>query len=129
MTAHPTTETTAATAPEIAPWKVDALFDYCQERCLWQFFSRSWDREENIDGILAAAIELLNGDEPRKNTPMSKLFYADAKIMVSDFKSRFPWIAGCGPEEIRGLIAGLKERLTEIAVTKSLNKELNNSLY
>lgn len=117
------------TTTEIAPYKIDQLFDYCQERCLWQFFSRSWDREENIDGILGAATAILAGEEPRKNTPMNKLFYADAKIMVADFRSRFPWIGACSPEEIRALMAGLRVRLTEIAITKSLNRELNNSLY
>ena len=31
--------------------QVDDLFDYVQERCLWQFFSRTWDRTENIEEI------------------------------------------------------------------------------
>lgn len=109
--------------------RIDQLYAYCQERCLWQFFSRTWDRQENIDGILATATAILSGEEVRKNTPMNRLFYADAKIMVADFKARFPWISSCTPEEIRELMTGLKERLLEIAITKSLNQELNHSLY
>lgn len=109
--------------------KVDELFGYVQERCLWQFFSRSWDRQENIDGILAAAGDLLAGEPVKRSTPMEKLFYADALIMVKDFKERFPWIASIGRAEVAELIAGLKDKLVDHTITRSLNHELNHSLY
>jgi vanadium nitrogenase delta subunit len=109
--------------------QIDQLYNYCQERYLWQFFSRTWDRQENLDGIFATAGSLFNGEAVARDTPMQKLFYADAKIMVSDFKERFPWIAKCTPDEIRALLTGVKDRLTEIAITKSLNGELSHSLY
>ena len=60
---------------------------------------------------------------------MEKLFYADAKIMAADFKERFPWIEEEGPAQIRALMHGLKDRLLEFSVTKSLNQELRHSLY
>jgi nitrogenase delta subunit len=109
--------------------KIDQLYGYVQERCLWQFFSRSWDRQENIDGILKAATDLLTGKELELETPMARLFYADAKIMVADFKQRFPWIEEIGPAQIRDLMHGLKDKLVEFTITKSLNRELNHSLY
>jgi nitrogenase delta subunit len=109
--------------------KIDQLFGYVQERCLWQFFSRSWDRKENIDGIVKTATEMLTGEAIKIESPMDRLFYADAKIMVSDFRERFPWIKETGPDQIRDLMAGLKERLIEFSITKSLNHELNHSLY
>ena len=109
--------------------KLDQLFGYVQERCLWQFFSRSWDRQENIDGILKTVTDLLTGKAPNRETPMEKLFYADAKIMVADFKERFPWIEQEGAAQIRALMHSLRERLEEIAITKSLNQELKHSLY
>lgn len=109
--------------------KIDQLFGYVQERCLWQFFSRSWDRQENIDGILKTAADLLTGKPPAMQTPQDKLFYADAKIMVADFKQRFPWIETAGSAQIRDLIEGLKARLVDIAITKSQNHELNHTLY
>jgi V-containing nitrogenase delta subunit len=109
--------------------KIDQLFSYVQERCLWQFFSRSWDRQENIDGILSSATALLTGEAPQKDTPMNKLFYADAKIMVHDLKERFPWVAETAPDEIRALMQGLKDMLVEHAITKSLNRELTHTLY
>ncbi len=109
--------------------KVDQLLGYVQERCLWQFFSRSWDRQENLDGILKAASDLLTGKDPARETPMERLFYADAKIMVQDFKERFPWLEEAGAAQIRDLMHGLKDRLAEIAITGSLNHELNHTLY
>lgn len=109
--------------------KVDQLFGYVQERCLWQFHSRSWDRQENIDGVMKTATDILTGKAPQLETPMERLFYADAKIMVSDFKERFPWIEDAGPAQIRELMNGLKDRLVECSITRSLNHELNHSLY
>jgi vanadium nitrogenase delta subunit len=109
--------------------KLDQLFGYVQERCLWQFFSRSWDRQENIDGILATATDLLSGKTPKLDTPMDRLFYADAKIMVLDFQERFSWIGQTSPEEMRALMGALKDRLVEFTITKSLNHELNHTLY
>jgi nitrogenase delta subunit len=109
--------------------KVDQLFGYVQERCLWQFFSRTWDRKENIDGIMKTATDLLSGVAPKLETPMDKLFYADAKIMVHDFRERFPWINETAPAEIALLMQGLKDRVEDISITKSLNHELNHSLY
>jgi V-containing nitrogenase delta subunit len=109
--------------------KLDDLFGYVQERCLWQFYSRTWDRQENIDGILGKVGDLLAGREPAKNTPADKLQCAEAKIMVADCRARFPWTLEVGEAEIRALMDGLKARLTDIAITRSKNRELNHHLY
>lgn len=109
--------------------KLDQLYNYVQERCLWQFFSRTWDRQENIDNILKTATDLLTGKPPALETPMDRLYYADAKIMVTDFKQRFAWINEAGAAQIRELMDGLKEKLVDIAITNSKNHELNHTLY
>ena len=109
--------------------KIDELFGYVQERCLWQFFSRTWDRQENIDGILATATDMLAGHAPKRDTPMDRLFYADATVMVADFRKRFPWFAETSPDEVRSLMAELKARLEDIAITGSKNRELSHQLY
>jgi nitrogenase delta subunit len=105
------------------------LFAYVQERCLWQFFSREWDRTENIEGILGKAADLLIGTPLKLETPMDRLFYADAKIMVDDLRGRFPEIAELPAAEVQGLISDLKVKVTEIAVTQSRNRELTQKLY
>ncbi len=109
--------------------KVDDLYGYIEERCLWQFFSRSWDRQENIDGVLDQASRLLSGKDPARATPMESLFYADAKILVADVRERFPWLDEAGEEEVRQMMDDLKGRLVENVITRSKNRELNHHLY
>ncbi len=109
--------------------QVQQLFDYVQLRYLWQFFSRTWDREENIEGICNAANEMFHGHEPKRHTPMERLFYADAKEMVKDFRENFAWIDGLEPTKITELLGGLKAKLRDHTITNSLNHELNHTLY
>ncbi len=109
--------------------KLDQLFAYVEERCLWQFSSRTWDREENIDGVIAAAACLLTGEKPRLETGAERLFYAEARTMAHDLKERCSWIEGADPAEIRALMQSLKERLLDVTITRSKNRELSHSLY
>ncbi len=109
--------------------QIDQLFGYVQERCLWQFHSRSWDRQENIDGIISTATDLLHGQQPKKHAPMDRMFYADAKAMVDDLKVRFPWILDLEPTRVTELMAGLKSKLVDQTITQSLNRELHDKLY
>lgn len=109
--------------------RLDDLFDYVQERCLWQFHSRAWDRTKNIEGVIGSAIELLAGRTPAAATPDERNFLADAKLMVTDFRSRFPWIREAGEPEILDLMGGLRDRLLDVVVTRSRNRELTHSLY
>ena len=108
---------------------VDDLFNYVQERCLWQFASRTWDREANIAGVLGKVKDLLTGASPKLDTPDDRLFLADAKVMVEDCRNRFAWLGQVSAAEIPALLDGLKDRLVEIVITKSKNRELNHSLY
>lgn len=109
--------------------KVEQLTNYIQERCLWQFFSRTWDREENIEGIITQTTEILCGEKPRIETPAERNYYADAKILVSDFKRLFPWIASLEKENIKRLLQDVKDKLSRIAVSESRNEELNDPNY
>lgn len=109
--------------------QVDELFDYVQERCLWQFHSRTKDRADNIDGVINMAIELLAGRVPVAKTPADRCYVADAKVMVADFRSRFPWIGEAGEPEIIQLLGGLRDRLVDATITQSRNHELNHTLY
>ncbi|WP_333875457.1 V-containing nitrogenase subunit delta [Methylobacter sp.] len=109
--------------------KISDLFNYVQERCLWQYSSRTWDRQENIDGVLAKAADLILGREPTKETPTEKLHFAEAKILVADCQERYPWIKEVLEPEVKALMDGLKKRLVDIAITQSHNRELNHRLY
>lgn len=109
--------------------KIEQLVGYVQERCLWQFYSRTWDRNENIEGIMTKVAQLLAGDPLKKDTPMDRCFYADAMVVSEDFKARYPWVKELSKEEIYEVIEGVKARMTEIVVTKSQNEELNIPFY
>ncbi len=108
---------------------ITELYNYVQERCLWQFFSRSWDRKENIDGIMAQAKKLFAGEEPNAETPDARCHLADAKLMVADFKSRFPWVKETSFADISLMLDGLAAKLTDTVITGSKNRELNDRLY
>jgi len=109
--------------------RTEELFDYVQERCLWQFHSRTWDRRENIEGIIAKATELLQGQTLEASNSNERCFIADARIMVSDFRARFPWIKEAGAEEIRTLMGQLSQLLIDSTITHSKNRELEHRLY
>jgi len=109
--------------------QIDQLYGYIQERCLWQFHSRTWDRQANIDNILALAGDLLTGATVAPNDPAARCWYADAKILVADYRKLFPWIESLGADEVRALLDGVKARLVETVITSSRNHELNHALY
>lgn len=109
--------------------KIDQLTNHIQEKCLWQFFSRTWDREENIGGILTKAAEILCGEESSLETAFDKSFFADAKVLVSDFKRLYPWITSMEKNDIKVLLNGVKEELTDITITGSHNEELKDPMY
>lgn len=109
--------------------RVEELVSFIQERYLWQFHSRSWDREENINGILGQTFELLAGKHVHLETPEDKCFYADAKTLVSEVPNRFPWFNEMDEAQKKAVIDGTKERMLEIVVAKSMNGELRNQNY
>ena len=60
---------------------------------------------------------------------MARLFYADAKPLVAALRQKFPDLPNLPAAEIEALFKTLKERITEVTVTKSQNKELTQHLY
>ena len=109
--------------------KVNEILSHIQERCLWQFHSRTWDREQNINGVLNDVAKMLTGEAVVAETPMEKSFYADAKILVEQIKEKFSWINEMGDSEKKEIIEAIKAKLIDITVTKSLNGELNVPFY
>lgn len=105
------------------------LVNYIQERCLWQFFSRANDREENIQGILDQVGMLLMGDTPSLVTPMDRCHFANANHLAREVRQAFPWLEDMSNESLRKLITGVMDRLREIAISKSKNGELHLQAY
>ncbi|MFA6690301.1 MAG: V-containing nitrogenase subunit delta [Sphaerochaetaceae bacterium] len=109
--------------------QVETIVEYIQKRCLWQFFSRAWDRSENINGILTKAGEIFAGETPSTSTEADKCWAADAKILVAEMKSAFPWFKSLDKSKAKELLDGVRKRMREIAIDKSRNGELNIENY
>ncbi|MFL0195205.1 Fe-only/vanadium nitrogenase subunit delta [Clostridium sp. WILCCON 0269] len=109
--------------------RVEELFSFIQERYLWQFYSRSWDREQNIKGILDATFEILTGKQVKNDTLMDKYFYTEAKAFSEVIKKKFPWFLELDEAQKKSVINDLQAKLLDVVVTKSLNAELKNPNY
>jgi V-containing nitrogenase delta subunit len=105
------------------------LVNFIQERCLWQFYSRAWDREENINGVLGQLGELLSNQTPKLETPMDRCHFANANHLAREVRSAFPWLEEMSPDSLTKLIGGVMAKLEEITITKSKNGELHTQAY
>jgi Vanadium/alternative nitrogenase delta subunit. len=99
------------------------------ERCLWQFFSRNWDREDNINTIMSNVAKLQSGQKVDRSTQIANSHYADAKILTAQLTERYSWFAGLSRDDVTGLCDKVREKLIDIAVTNSLNAERTAPRY
>lgn len=109
--------------------KVEQLVAYIQENCLWQFHSRAWDREENINGVLTLAAKLLTSAPEEAATPLERCHLSDARQLAAVFRSDYPWIAELSGEEIVVLLDAVKVRMADLTIKSSLNGELHMQNY
>ncbi|AGK98262.1 Fe-only/vanadium nitrogenase subunit delta [Clostridium pasteurianum] len=111
--------------------KIDEILEFIQERCLWQFHSREWDRTENINGVFDLLPKLLAGEKisTKELEPKEKCFYADAKILSDQLQERFSFVKEMDEKEKSELLSGVKEKLVDVAITKCRNEELRTPFY
>ncbi|CQR55108.1 Fe-only nitrogenase subunit delta [Paenibacillus riograndensis] len=109
--------------------RVAQLENYIMKKCLWQFHSRSWDREKQNEGVLTKTMQILCDEPVDKSTPADRCYWADAVVLAEEYKSRFEWLSEMGREEIKLLMQALKDRIDYVTITGSLNKELTVKQY
>ncbi|MBC1236577.1 V-containing nitrogenase subunit delta [Nostoc sp. 2RC] len=109
--------------------RTEEVTSLIQQRCLWQFHSRSWDREENINGVLGLTAKILTGEQVVLETLIDRAFYADAKLLVIDLEKKFQWLSKMDNVQKKAVLESVKHKLIDIAITKSLNGELHHSIY
>lgn len=111
--------------------KIDEILEFIQERCLWQFHSREWDRTENINGIFGMLPKLLAGEKisAKDLEPKDKCHYADAKILADQLSEKFSYIKEIDEKEKNELLSGVKDKLIDVAITKCRNEELRVPFY
>ena len=109
--------------------KIAQLEDYIMKHCLWQFHSRTWDRERQNEGVLGKTTQLLCDEPVAHETREDRCYWVDAVSLSDAFKKRFDWINGMDAAEIKTLMQGLKERIDYVTISGSLNKELTDQKY
>lgn len=111
--------------------KIDEILEFIQERCLWQFHSREWDRTDNINGIFDVLSKVLNGEKVdlKDATLQEKCFYADGRILADQLIERFSFIKEMNESEKSELLSGVKDKLVNVAITKCRNEELRVPFY
>ncbi len=109
--------------------KIEQLTDFIMKNCLWQFHSRTWDRERQNDNILGMTTKLICGEDVVATTPEERCYRADAVYMADTFTQRFTWLAEMSLPEKKEIMRGLKARIDFLTITGSLNKELTDVNY
>ncbi len=106
------------------------IYSFIQERYLWQFYSRTWDREENINNILKKIPGIILGEQlTLDGTTKDTCFYAEAKIAAIELKSKFPWLNELDKAQMEEIFKAVKEKLIDVTITRSQNCELNIPNY
>ncbi|AIQ17624.1 MULTISPECIES: Fe-only nitrogenase subunit delta [unclassified Paenibacillus] len=114
---------------ELMKERVAQLENYILKHCLWQFHSRTWDREKQNEGVLSKTMQILCDEPVDKGTPADRCYWVDAVVLAEEYKKRFSWLAALDKTEIKLLMQGLKERIDYVTITGSLNKELTVKQY
>lgn len=109
--------------------RVEQLLDYIMKNCLWQFHSRSWDRELQNAGILTRTTQLLCGEPASHDTPLEKCYWVDAVCLADAFRSEYTWLSTLTIAEIKVIMQGLRERMDYLTIKGSLNLELTDHHY
>ncbi|MDF2935770.1 MAG: nitrogenase iron-iron protein delta chain [Paenibacillaceae bacterium] len=109
--------------------RVAQLEDYIMKKCLWQFHSRAWDREKQNEGILSKTTQILCGEPVEKDTPADRCYWVDAVVLAETYRERYGWLASAAKDEIKEVMAALKERIDFLTITGSLNEELKVKAY
>ena len=114
---------------DVMKGRIAQLEDYIMKNCLWQFHSRTWDRERQNQEILTRTMQILCAEPAAHETREDRCYWVDAVCLADAFKSRFPWILELDVPEIKLLMQGLKDRIDHITFKASLNKELTDQHY
>jgi len=109
--------------------RIEQLIDCIMKKCLWQFHSRTWDRERQNENILRMTTQILCDEAVDAKTLEAKCYWVDAVCLADDYKKKFTWLSEIEKSEIKLIMQEVKKRLDYLTITGSLNEELNDPLY
>jgi Fe-only nitrogenase delta subunit len=99
------------------------------KHCLWQFHSRTWDRERQNREILTKAKEVLCHESVRPTDRLDRCHWVDAVVLAESYQKRYPWINKLDKTEIAAIMNGVHKRLDFLTIAGSLNLELTDQHY
>jgi Fe-only nitrogenase delta subunit len=109
--------------------KIEQLVEYIMKHCLWQFHSRTWDRERQNREILTWTNKILCGDMEKPADRLDRCHWVDAMVLADSYREKFPWIRELAKPEIETLMKGVHERVDFLTITGSKNLELTDQNY
>lgn len=115
---------------DIMNQRMEILLDYIMKNCLWQFHSRTWDRERQNREIIGWAEKVLLGTaNTAPEDPLDRCHWVDGVSLAHNWRERFEWINALGAEDISPLMKALHARVDFLTRTGSLNEELTDEHY
>jgi nitrogenase delta subunit len=109
--------------------QADQLVDFIMKNCLWQFHSRTWDRERQNREILTKTKEILCEENEEPADRLDRCYWVDAVVLARNYRLHFPWITTMDRAEITAVMQKVREKVDYQTITGSLNKELTDEHY
>ncbi len=109
--------------------RIEQLVNYIMKHCLWQFHSRTWDRERQNREILTKTLEILCDESVMPEDRLDRCHWVDAVVLAESYRKHYPWINNLSTVEITSLMKGVHARIDFLTITGSLNLELTDEHY
>jgi nitrogenase delta subunit len=109
--------------------QADQLVNFIMKNCLWQFHSRTWDRERQNREILTKTKEILCEENEEPAERLDRCYWVDAVVLARNYRLHFPWITTMDHAEITAVMQKVREKVDYQTITGSLNKELTDEHY
>lgn len=114
---------------ELTKNRIEQLVNYIMKHCLWQFHSRTWDRERQNREILTKAKQILCEEPVEPTDRLDRCHWVDAVVLAKAYREHYPWLNQLDKSSIASLMKGVHERLDYLTITGSLNLELTDQHY
>lgn len=114
---------------ELMQERVEQLINYIMKHCLWQFHSRTWDRERQNREVLTMTKDILCHEAVEPTDRLQRCYWVDAVVLADAYRINYPWINALDTTEVTALMKGVHERLDYLTITGSLNLELTDQHY
>ena len=109
--------------------QADQLVNFIMKNCLWQFHSRTWDRERQNREILTMTKEILCEENEEPTGRLDRCYWVDAVVLARNYHKYFPWMKAMNNAEITEVMQKVREKVDYQTITGSLNKELTDEHY